>query len=102
MRRLALGFLALALISGAAPEARSPQVRPPQADAVVRLLSDVESALSSNKPQDFRALCAEQMPKDELKPVDLTFSRGTIVKATVRERARRQVPIGFEVLADVL
>jgi hypothetical protein len=42
------------------------------------------------------------MPADELKPVDLTFSRGTIVKATVRERARRQVSIGFEVLADVL
>jgi len=102
MRRLALGFLALALISGASPEARAPQVRPPQADAVVRLLADVESALTANRPDDFRALCAASLTAAELKPIDQTFSRGTIVKATVRERARRQVAGGFEVLADVL
>jgi hypothetical protein len=101
MRRLALGFLVLALMC-AAPEARSPQVRPPQADAVVRLLTDVETALSSNRPDDFRALCAPALSAADLKPIDQTFSRGTIVKATVRERARRQVAGGFEVLADVL
>ncbi len=102
MRRLALGLLALALVPGAAPEARSPQVRPPQADAVVRLLTDVENALSANRLDDFRALTSASLPAAELKPVEQAFSRGTIVKATVRERARRQVEGGFEVLADVL
>jgi len=100
MRRLALGCLGLALV--AASSAPSAQIRPPQADAVVRLLADLESALASNRVNDFRALTASTLPPGETDAAEQTFARGQIVSATVRERARRPVPAGFEVLADVL
>jgi hypothetical protein len=100
MRRLALGLLALAL--GAAPAAQGPQPRPAQADAVVRLLADVEAALDANRIDDFRALAAVSLPAADLAPIEKTYERGPIVSATVRERGRRPVGNGFEVLADVL
>ncbi len=100
MRRLALGLLALAL--GSAPAAQSPQSRPPQADAVVRLLADLEAAIGANRPGDLGVLTAASLDRAQLASLQQTLARGTIVEATVRERARRPISNGFEVLADVL
>jgi hypothetical protein len=100
MRRLALGLLGLALVAASA--APSAQIRPPQADAVVRLLADLETALASNRVNDLRALMTPSLPAAELATAEQAFARGQIVSATVRERARRPVATGFEVLADVL
>ena len=102
MRRLAAGLLALSLALGATPAARSGQPRPVQADAVVRLLADLESALTNNRPDRIRALAAASLPASDLQPVEKAFARGPIKGATVRERGRRPVVAGFEVLADVL
>ena len=102
MRSLAAGLLALSLALGATPAARSGQPRPVQADAVVRLLADLESALTNNRPDRIRALAAASLPASDLQPVEKAFARGPIKGATVRERGRRPVVAGFEVLADVL
>jgi hypothetical protein len=102
MRRLAAGLLALSLALGATPAARSGQPRPVQSDAVVRLLADLESALTSNRPDRIRTLAAASLPAGDLQPIEKTFARGPIKGATVRERGRRPVVAGFEVLADVL
>ena len=69
---------------------------------MVRLLADLESALAANRPGDLRALAAPSIAPADLTAMDQSFARGTIVGATVRERARRAVGNGFEVLADVL
>src|SRR5262245_24517678 len=102
MRRLAPGLLALSLALGATPAARSAQPRPVQADAVVRLLADLESALTANKPERIRTLAGASLSESDLQPIEKTFARGAIKNATVRERGRRPVAGGFEVLADVL
>src|SRR5215468_6275358 len=102
MRRLAPGLLALSLALGATPAARSVQPRPVQADAVVRLLADLESALTANKPERIRTLAGASLPESDLQPIQKAFARGPIKNATVRERGRRAVVGGFEVLADVL
>jgi hypothetical protein len=100
MRRLALGLLALAL--GSAPAAPAPQSRPPQADVVVRLLADLEAAIGANRPEDLEALTAASLDRAQLASLQQTLARGAIVSATVRERARRPIPNGFDVLADIL
>ncbi|HKW01698.1 MAG TPA: M1 family aminopeptidase [Vicinamibacterales bacterium] len=102
MRRLAAGLLALSLALGATPSARSGQPRPVQSDAVVRLLADLESALTNNRPDRIRALAGASLPDGDLQPIEKTLARGPIKSATVRERGRRPVVAGFEVLADVL
>ncbi len=100
MRRVALALLALAL--GSVPAAQSPQPRPAQADAVVRLLADLETALAANSFDSVRALAADSLKPAELSGIRQTFAGGSVVSATVRERARQQVATGLEVLADVL
>src|SRR5690349_14835197 len=102
MRRLAPGLLALSLALGAMPAAHVAQPRPGQADAVVRLLADLEWALTNNRPDRMRAIAAASLPSGDLQPIEKAFARGPIKSATVRERGRRPVVGGFEVLADVL
>ena len=102
MRRLAAGLFALSLALGPTPAARSGQTRPVQSDAVVRLLADLESALTNNRPDRIRTLAAASLPAGDLQPIEKAFARGPIKGATVRERGRRPVVAGFEVLADVL
>ena len=87
MRRLAIAVVVLAF--QAAPAAQSAQVRPPQADGIVRLLADLETALSGGRvagvPRGCRAGSARRRRR-------LTHPRGgdrAGASAIVRERARR-------------
>ena len=102
MPRLTAAVLVLVLSTALA--ARDPQERPQQADGIVRLLSDLENALSSGRVEDFRRLTAPNLTADE---ATARFERvtggGLRSTAIVRERARRPDRDGvYEVLADVL
>ena len=79
MRRLAAGLLrplpgARGHAGGSTPASR---VRV-QADAVVRLLADLESALTNNRPDRIRALAAASLPAGDLQPIEKAFARGPI------------------------
>jgi hypothetical protein len=101
MRRLAAGLLALSLALGATPAARSGQPRPVQSDAVVRLLADLESALTNNRPDRIRTLAAASLPAGDLQPIEKAFARGPIkARRCVNAAGVRWSPAS--VLADVL
>jgi hypothetical protein len=101
MRRLPL--LAMLLALHASPVALAPQTRPPQADGVVRLLSDLEGALLSGSLDEFRGLAAAALPEGDLLRFRRAIAPGPAASAAVRERARRPVEDdGFEILAEVL
>ena len=100
MRRLAL--LAIALMLQASAVAQVPQARPPQADGVVRLLSQLEDALMAGSLEDFQAIAAPTLPAGEAARFRAAIVQGPAVTAAVRERARRPVAGGYEILAEVL
>jgi hypothetical protein len=56
MRRLLAALAILISSASSAAQIRPVQNRPLQADPVVRLLSELENALTSGRPEDFRAL----------------------------------------------
>jgi hypothetical protein len=99
MRRIVL--LAVVLALPLVPQAQAPQRRATQADGVVRLLSDLEAALLSARAEDFAPLAAADLPLDDRRVIANAMDAGPAVSATVRERARRIVDSGFEVLAEV-
>jgi hypothetical protein len=92
---------ALVLASQLAPAAQAPQRRATQADGVVRLLSDLESALVSARPEDFTPFLAADLPVNDRLLILRVTEAGPAVTAAVRERGRRAVPDGYEVLAEV-
>jgi hypothetical protein len=102
MRRM----MALAAIVAmhASAVAQSGQVRPIQADGVVRLLADLEQAIGSGRVENLRALTSSAFPSEE----ELLFRHatrdGAPSTAIVRELARGAAPTGqgFDVLVDVL
>ncbi len=102
MRRLLLA--AAVLILHAAPLAQSNQDRPLQADGVVRLLADLESALTSGRLDDLRALASPALPEADHQPFLRATRGGRPSTAIVRESSRRPFEFapGFEVLADIL
>ena len=77
------------------------QVRPTPADGVVRLLSDLEVALESGRLASVQALAPGGLSPDDAARVGAVIDRGTIAHATVRERFRRPLDNGVEVLAEV-
>ncbi len=92
----------LFLLIVAAPAAQAPQVRPMQADGVVRLLADLESALAGNSIDDYRRLTAATLtPANAAAFVAASFGEGQSF-AAVRERDRRPTGPGFMVLAEIL
>jgi len=99
--RLAACLLAVAALC-AGPFAQERLDRPTQADGIVRLLADLENALTSGRVEDFRALASPAISGED----EARFSRtaGTTAGATaiVRERSRRPVGTAFEVIADLL
>lgn len=99
MRRLALAGLILAL--HAAPRAQTVPARPLQADGIVRLLTELETALSSGRPESLTPLLASTLPADERGLFDRIVSRGPAT-VTIRERTRQPIDDGDDVLADVL
>ena len=99
MSRIAAVILVLA--AQAPVLAQSQQVRPAQADGVVRLLTDLESALTSGRIASVAALAPGGLSADQLARVSSVLERGAIADATVRERFRRPVGAGYDVLAEV-
>jgi peptidase M1-like protein len=100
MRRLAVAVIVMALPAG--PFAQSAQERPTQADGIVRLLSDLETALTSGKIDGFRAAAAPALPDDDLASLQRAVVTGQSAGAILRERARRPTSSGFEIVADLL
>src|SRR5262245_29074547 len=101
MRRLSAAVLILVLSS--ALTARDSQERPLQADGIVRLLADLESALTSGRVEDFRRIAAPNLPADDVDRFQRVTGGGVRSAVIVRERARRPESNGtYEVIADVL
>jgi hypothetical protein len=84
--------------------AQSGQVRPLQADGVVRLLADLEQAIGSGRAESLRALVAAAFPSDDERLFTRATRNGTPSTAVVRELARGAASTGpgFDVLVDVL
>jgi hypothetical protein len=77
------------------------QVRPTPADAVVRLLSDLETALESGRLAAVQALAPRGLAPEDAARVGAVIDRGPIANVAVRERFRRPLDDGIEVLAEV-
>jgi hypothetical protein len=99
MRRLALAGLVLAL--HVAPQAQGVPARPLQADGVVRLLSDLETALGSGRPDAITPLLSPTLPAEERALFDRILAHGPAT-VTIRERTRQPADDGDSILAEVL
>ncbi len=96
-----LGMVAMVVML-ASQAAQEPQVRPMQADGVLRLLTDLEGALSTNNVDELVRLASTSLPTAEFKTfVQSSFGEGQDT-AAVRERDRRPVGAGFRVLVEML
>jgi hypothetical protein len=99
-RRLVLAGLVLAL--HAVPVAQGPPPSPAlQADGIVRLLASLETALQSGRSETLGALIAVSLPEEETQPLAAIFAGRPVSSVSIRERARRPVDDGFEVLTEV-
>jgi len=93
--------LVLGLSAVSAPVA-APQ-RPRQADLVVRLLADLETALGTGRIEAFEALADTNLPATDRDPVRRAIAGGPVDTVAVREQGRRAMgEDGWNVLADVL
>ena len=91
MRRMRRLWLVAAVVAlNAAALAQTPQLRPTQADPIVRLLSDLESALLSGRPEDLTPLAAPTLRADDRARFTRAVEGGNVTTATLRERARRR------------
>ncbi|MEZ5316706.1 MAG: M1 family aminopeptidase [Vicinamibacterales bacterium] len=102
MHRLVLLAVVLALSAPIAARPPDQQSRRLQADGLVRLLSDLETALQSGGTDAFAALAAPDLPAEDAARFARLLARGPATTAVIRERARRPVTGGVEVLAEVL
>ena len=102
MRRLLV--LAAIAVTHASAVAQSGQVRPLQADGVVRLLADLEQAIESGRAENLRALTSSAFSADDERFFTRATKNSTPSTAVVRELARGASTAGpgFDVLADVL
>ena len=85
MSTSASGIAVVVLALHAAPVAQSVQNRPLQADGIVRLLADLESALGGGRVQAFRTAAAPDLPEEDAGY--LTRAEATRVRRQ-RDRAR--------------
>jgi hypothetical protein len=101
VRRLR-GLIVCALLLTGTVSAQQSAQRPMQADGVVRLLADLESALAGNSMEDFRRLTASTIAASESSMfAGTSFAPGQDF-AAVRERDRRPTGPGFLVLVEML
>jgi len=101
MRRIVLALgLAIALVMGATAASRPP-APVAQADAVARLLSDLETALASGDATRLTALESPALAPDIVNGIARSVVAGPDAAVAVRERTRRPTPEGADVLADV-
>jgi len=104
MSRLLRLVLMLAIaVAPAGPFAQSGGSRLQQADGIVRLLSDLEAALTSGLADRFTPLAAPGLPAADAAVFALAVDGGGVTSAAVRERARRPLDNGnrVQVLAEV-
>ena len=92
----------LLLVTSSVFASQAPQVRPTQADNVVRLLTDLENAMSSNNTEEFARLTSPTLP-----PADMAALVGSLFQekqtaAAVRERDRRPEGDGYSLLVEIL
>src|SRR5688572_19264733 len=91
------------LLLGLAPGRFSAQgQRPTQADSVVRLLNDIEYAMSSNNTDEFIRLTAPTLRTSEMAPLVASLFRAQQTSAAVRERDRRPDGAGYSLLVEIL
>ncbi|GMV20992.1 MAG: hypothetical protein AMXMBFR57_09410 [Acidimicrobiia bacterium] len=103
MRRAGLTLATVVVLATAAvaQQSSAPQ-RPMQADGIVRLLTELESAMAGNNPDEFRRLTAASMPAlEQAQFVTSAFGDGQTT-ASVRERDRRPSDNGSLVLVEML
>ncbi len=101
MRRFALALIVLALHATPLAQVQPPAPRPSPADPIVRLIADLEIALSSGRFGDLAAHTGSSIPADDLARFGRSVGDGNVTAATIRERARRPTDDGFEILAEV-
>lgn len=95
-------LLFLIIAASLSLSAQTPQVRPMQADGVVRLLADLEGALTTNNVDEFIRLTSTILPTAEMAAfAGSSFGEGQ-TSAAVRERDRRPSGFGYTVLVEVL
>jgi len=92
----------LLLLLATSVSAQVPQVRPSQADGVVRLLTDIENTVSSNNTDEFIRLTAVSLPSGEMGTLMSSLFRGGQTSAVVRERDRRPQGTGYSILVEIL
>ncbi len=104
MRRLVVAGVGLLLALHGVPLAQGPVTSraPLQADPVVRLIADLETALQSGRPEELAAIVAPELPDRDLAQLRDLSARVPSPTVAIRERARRPVDQGFEVLTEVL
>ena len=100
MRRWLL--VAVLLTLSAAPGAQTPQRRPTQADAVVRVLADLEAALIAGQREAFVALSSPDLPAATVQWFDELVARGPAESVVVHERSRRASGDGYDLLVEAL
>lgn len=102
LRGVVVWVLVLAATVSARQSSQQSAQRPMQADGVVRLLADLENALSGNNIDDFRRLTASTIaPAESSMFAGASFAPGQDF-AAVRERDRRPTGPGFLVLVEML
>ena len=94
---LAIVLLLTSVVFGA-----QAQVRPTQADSVVRLLSDIEDAVASNNADEFVRLAATTLPSSEMSALLSSLFQDQQTSAAVRERDRRPAGPGYALLVEIL
>ena len=82
--------------------AQGQQQRLTQADSVVRLLADIENAISSNNTDEFIRLLATTLPTSEMATLVNSLFREKQTSAAVRERDRRPAGAGYSLLVEIL
>ena len=102
MRRTGLLLAVLVLSSFASGKFSAQGQRPTQADSVVRLLTDIENAMSSNNTDEFIRLTAPTLPTSEMAALVASLFREHQTSAAVRERDRRPDGAGYSVLVETL
>ena len=99
--RLGASILFIGLLH-AAPAARQAQDRPLQADGIVRLLLDLEHALTTGSVPEFREIATATIPQVAVARFGTVARGGADARAIVRERSRLPIDGGYDVIADVL
>ena len=102
MRRTGLLLVVVLLSTFASGKFSAQGQRPTQADSVVRLLTDIENAMSANNTEEFSRLTSATLPAAEMAALVGSLFHERQTSAAVRERDRRPEGAGYSVLVEIL